>query len=324
MRSTREVPPNSAAVAGAELRAERRDLFTPVEGDTSSAPNIAPSPSAAAGPLLPGEEFSRWDRCLELLVADFLSRRHELLRLNKARKNQIEEFLRQHSGLNTSLEEAVQARIGGPEQEALQLFAHQACVFYLLQIVLLKRWVDRGQLAPDTLKLNGQTTNWLITSFLRRNAFRGMMSRHDWSFLKQNLFSWFSPTKETWEHLRLLIEAENLSHQAADFPVLLLQTLGSRSRLALLGFNPTLIDSSALWKLVLEQRAFDQRLGSYLDLDIGSERYGPVLVSGLKNGESLNALRGLSPTKELHGAWAFTDSEFERYLSEMFILWDCA
>ncbi|RZA07879.1 MAG: hypothetical protein EOP11_06485 [Proteobacteria bacterium] len=327
MRGTRDVPAKNAAPADAELRAERRDLFSPVVSETISETSadaaVHASPSAN-GALLPGEEFSRWDRCLELLVADFLNRRHELVRLNKARKNQIEEFLRLHSGLNTSIEEAVQARIGGPEQEALQLFAHQACVFHLLQIVLLKRWVDRGHLAPDTLKLNGQTTNWLITSFLRRNTFRGMMGRHDWSFLKQNLFSWFSPTKETWERLRLLIEAENLSDQAADFPVLLLQTLGSRSRLALLGFNPTLIDSSALWKLVLEQRAFDQRLDSYRDLDIGSERYGPVLVSGLKNGESLNALRGLSPTKELHGAWAFTDSEFERYLSEMFILWDCA
>jgi hypothetical protein len=310
MRGTRDVK--------AEPREERKDLFSPREAKEDDA-----SPTSANDAPFPGEEFSRWDRCLELLVADFIGRRHELVRLNKARKNQIEEFLRLHSGQNTTIEEAVQGRIGGPEQEALQLFAHQACVFHLLQIVLLKRWVDRGLVAADTFKL-GQTTNYLITSFLRRNTFRGMMGRHDWSFLKQNLFSWFSPTKETWERLRLLLEAENLSDESADFPTQLLQTLGGRSRLALLGFNPTLIDSSALWKLVLEQRAFDLRLGSYRDLDFASELSGPVLISGMKNGESLNALRELSRTKELHGAWAFTDSEFERYLSEMFILWDCA
>ena len=310
--------------AKAEPRDGMKDLF-------SSAPAVEPPVqiSLPAAPALPSEsgaseEFSRWDRCLELLVNDFISRRHELLRLNKARKNQIEEFLCTHSGHTTTLDEAVQGRMGGPEQEALQLFAHQACVFHLLQIVLLKRWIDRGHLAPDTLKLNGQTTNWLITSFLRKNTHRGMMGRHDWSFLKQNLFSWFSPSKETWERLRLLLEPENLSAESANFPARLLQTLGSRSRLALLGFNPTLIDSSALWKLLLEQRAFDLRLDSYAQLDFASEMSGPVLISGLQNGESLNALRELSRTKELHGAWAFTDSEFERYLSEMFILWECA
>jgi len=49
-----------------------------------------------------------------------------------------------------------------------------------------------------------------------------------------------------------------------------------------------------------------------------------VLVSGLGNGESLSALRALAPKRELHGVWAYTDSDFERFLSEMFILWDCA
>ena len=142
--------------AKAEPRDGMKDLF-------SSAPAVEPPVqiSLPAAPALPSEsgaseEFSRWDRCLELLVNDFISRRHELLRLNKARKNQIEEFLCTHSGHTTTLDEAVQGRMGGPEQEALQLFAHQACVFHLLQIVLLKRWIDRGHLAPDTLKLPTQ------------------------------------------------------------------------------------------------------------------------------------------------------------------------
>lgn len=302
-----------------DARDDARDSLFPSAPATAAPP--ADLPEFAS---LGANNFSRWEHCLELLVADFLSRRHELLRLNKARKNQIEDFLRQHASANTSIEDAVLGRIGGPEQEALQLFAHQACVFYLLQILLLKRWVDRSLLSEDCFKLTGQTTNYLITTFLRKNAPRGMMGRHDWSFLKQNLFSWFNPSKETWDRLRLTLAPEDLSSEGADFPARLLQTLGSRSRLALLGFNPTLIDSTALWKLVLEQRAFDLRLGSFKELDFSSEMSGPVLVSGLKNGESLNALRELSFTKELHGAWAFTDSEFERFLSEMFILWDCA
>src|SRR5690606_14835230 len=100
----------------------------------------------------------------------------------------------------------VNSRIGSPEQEALQLFAHQAGVFHLLQVILLKRWVDRGLLPADALKLGEQTLNWQITTFLRRNSPKGVMARHDWSFLKLNLFSWFSPSKETWERLRLLLE----------------------------------------------------------------------------------------------------------------------
>lgn len=286
---------------------------------------LAPSPSIpSAGSVEKDQEFSRWDRCLEVLVEEFLARKQELLRINKARKTQIESFIRARSKLHVSLEDAVQSRLGSPEQEALQLFAHQACVFHLLQIILVKRWVDRGLLPINSLKLSDQTLNWQITSFLRKNSPKGMMARHDWSFLKQNLFSWFSPSKETWERLRLLLEPVDLAAESGDFPARLLRSLGSRSRLSLLGFNPTLIDSGALWRLLLEQKAFDLRLESSASLDFSSEGSGPVLISGLKNGESLNALRELSDRKELHGAWAFTDSDFERYLSEMFILWDCA
>jgi hypothetical protein len=282
------------------------------------------SPAAEEPPPAKDHEFSRWERCLEVLVEEFLSRRQELLRLNKARKSQIESFVRAHAKSDLTLEEAVQGRLGSPGQEALQLFAHQACVFHLLQILLVKRWVDRGLLSSDCLKSNEHTLNWQITGFLKKNSPKGMMARHDWSFLKQNLFSWFSPSKDSWERLRLLLEPVNLANENADFPARLLRTLGSRSRLSLLGFNPTLVDSSSLWRLLLEQRAFDMRLESVTDLDFSSESSGPVLVSGLRNGESLNALRELSSKKELHGAWAFTDSEFERYLSELFILWECA
>ena len=56
------------------------------------------------------------------------------------------------------------------------------------------------------------------------------------------------------------------------------------------------------------------------ELDFASGKGGPVLICGLGNGESLSALRALSPKRELHGVWAYTDSDFERYLSEMLVL----
>lgn len=290
------------------------------------SPNAPASSAAADAPSapMPEPEFDRWERCLELLVGEFLLRKFELLKLNKARRDKIEEFIRERAKVETTLENAVQSRLGCPEHEALQLFAHQVCVFHLLQVLLLKRWVDRDLVSADSLKLSGQTLNWQITSFLKKNCRNGVMQRHDWSFLKQNLFSWYSPTRETWERLRLLLEPANLAGESGDFPARLLRSLGSHTRLSLLGFNPSLIDSGALWSLLLEQKAFDLRLESMEQLDIASETSGPVLLSGLRNGESLNSLRELARGKELHGAWAFTDSDFERYLSEMFILWECA
>lgn|GEM_PF-6210947 len=282
-----------------------------------------PAPSIPQ-PVKSEPEFSRWEHCLDLVVEDFLVRKSELSRLNKARKEQIEEYLRLHSKSEITLEQAVQGRVGSPEQEALQLFAHQAAVFQLLQILLVKRWVDRGLLSENCLKPSGHTLNWQITSFLKRNSRQGLIGRHDWSFLKQNIFSWYSPLKETWDRIRLLLEPVNLSQEASDFPPRLLRSLGTRSRLSLLGFSPALIDSHALWQLLLEQKACDERLNSAEELDFASGSSGAIVVSGLGNGESLNSLRELSRKKELHGVWAYTDSDFERFLSEMFILWDCA
>jgi hypothetical protein len=266
-------------------------------------------------------EFSRWVRCLDLLVEEFLQRKAELLRLNKARREQIENFLRTHTKEEVSLEKSVQARVGSPEQEALLLFAHQVAVFQLLQILLVKRWGDRGLLSESALPPGSHTLNWQITGFLKR---KGLIGRHDWSFLKQNLFSWYSPTKETWERLRLLLEPVSLAQEDSEFPARLLRALGERSRLSLLGFHSALIDSRALWQLLLEQKAADERLPSIDGLDFATGRSGPILVSGLGMGESLHSLRSLTRGRELHGVWAYSDSDFERYLSEMYLLWDCA
>jgi hypothetical protein len=281
----------------------------------------APAPVAAP---TPEPEVSRWQRCLDLLVEEFLTRKAELARLNKARREQIEVYLRHHSKTEVTLEKAIQGRYGSPEHEALQLFAHQSAVFQLLQILLVKRWVDRDLLPADSLKPSGHTLNWQITTFLKKCSKSNPLGRHDWSFLKQNLFSWYSPLQETWERIRLLLEPVDLAEESSDFPARLFHDLGSHSRLALLGFAPRLVDEHALWRLLLEQKVADDRLATIDDLPFASGAGGPILVSGLGNGESLSSLRALAPKRELHGVWAYSDSDFERYLSEMLILWDCS
>lgn len=269
-------------------------------------------------------DFARWDHCLELLVEEFLLRKEELKRLNKARRLQIEQFLAAKAGAEVSLESAVQSRIGSNEHEALRLFSYQASVFHLLQILLLKRWTDTGLITEKNSNGPEQTINWQITSFLKRNVAKKMLGRHDWSFLKQNIYSWFAPSQETRERLRLMLEPVNLAKFDGDFPAHFLQEMGLRTRLSLLGFTPSSIDSTSLWRLLLEQKVHDQRLPSLEQLNFASPTSGALLVSGLRNGESLNSLRSLTSSKELHDVWAFTDSEFERYLSEIFILWDSA
>ncbi len=267
-------------------------------------------------------DADRWQHCLDILVEDFLLRKNDIARLNKARREQLEDFLSNQMGSAVSLEAALQAKLGSPAQEALLLFAHETAVFHLLQILLVKRWVDQNQLDEKALAPSPQTLNWIITGFLKKNSPKGMMGRHDWSFLKQNLFSWYTPSKEAWERVRLLISTVNLSQEPSDFPARVLECMADRSRLALLGLQSPLFDAKALWRLLLEQKAHDLRQPEW-DFASASAN-GSILMSGLRNGESINALRELSSSKELHGVWAYTNSDLERYLSEISILWSSA
>lgn len=290
-------------------------------------PTQSPDPTKKQEPIpnstpTADSEMERWEHCLSLLVEDFLERRGEISKLNKARKSQIEELLCAETKSQIKLEEAISARVGSTEQEALQLFAYQVAVFHFLQILLMKRWVDLGLILEDPLAPNKQTMNWQITSFLKKNCPKRMMGRHDWSFLKQNLYSWYSPTKEVIERLRMLLQTVNLSRESAVFPVRLLRTLGSKTRLGLLGFSPSLIDTKSLWSLLLEQKSHDMRMDSIDQLPI--ENSGAILISGLCRGDGINALREFFPNREINGIWAFTNNDLERYLSEILILWASA
>jgi hypothetical protein len=320
----------SSPVVGS-LAANNKEVATrpqqSVEGEMGDLfSNLGKPDSVAAAPTLPQEAetiLGRLEHGLDTLVAEFLTRRLELLRLNKARRDQIEAFLRSSSGTAIALEQVVHSRPGSNEHQALLHFAQQACVFQLLQVLLVKRWVDRGLIAQEPVKAGtGHALNWQITSFLRRNAPKGVIGRHDWSFTKQNIFSWYTPSRETLDNLQRLLAPVNLSRESSDFPARLLRSLGSRKTVPLIG-APPLIDARALWRLLLEQRAFDLRLNSSSRLDFSPETSGAVLVSGLGQGECLNSLRELTFQRELNGVWAFTDSEFERFLAEIFLLWDC-
>jgi hypothetical protein len=268
------------------------------------------------------EEFSKLERCQDLLVEEFLTRKQELLRLNRERKNQILDFFQKRIQKEISLEDAVFSRIGSPEHEALLLFAHQASLFQLLQTLLIKKWNDKNLLSPSKNDGKDQTINWQIISFLKKNSPKGIIQRHDWSFLKLNLYSWFSPSAEVKERLRLLLEGSNFQGQDGEYLVGFVRFLGSRNRLSQVGIHPNLVSSKLTWKILLAFKNFHE--GKESGPLLSPESTGSILVSGLKNGETLNALRDLSENNMLQGVWAFTDSDFERYLSEIIILWESA
>lgn len=278
--------------------------------------NIESSQEASA------EDFSRWERCLDLLVEEFLLRKLEILKLNKARRDQIEEFIRTETKLNLNLNDILHARLGSEAHSALMLFANLLCIFNFLQVLLVKRWADKGLIEKESFLSGKQTLNWIITDFIKKRSAKGLVEKDDWAFIKANLFSWFMPSKESWERLKLLLEPANLSLEAEDLPARMLCSFQRSRNLSISGVASDGLGSENLWQILFEQRASDLKLNPSEKFCLFPETQGPVLVSGLKNGESLSALRNISGQPSAAFTWAFTDDQFERFLSEIGLLWN--
>ncbi len=285
----------------------RESLKALLQKDTSTSPkNNPPSPTM------------EWEHCLDLLVDDFLTRRSELLRLNKARKTQIENSIRRFSDTTSSLEEILQSRVGSQENEGLNLFAYEIAVFQLLQILLLKRWSDLSLLDESDNDSAKHTVNWRITSFLKKRG-RRIIQKHDWSFLKQNCYSWFSPAHTTSQSIWSVLSKLDLGKAGSHFLLETLHQISARSRLSIIGFAPKLIGPKESWELFLEYLRTQRNMDS--GVSITGDISNPLLISGLVNGDSLNSLQNLLTEKSLEGVWAFTNSEFQRFLTEINLLW---
>ena len=115
---------------GLNAREGLKDLLLRPQNLQESPHSKTPLAQDSSAVFKTDPNLHRWERCLALLVEDFISRKGDLLRLNKARREQIEAYLRSYSGNEISLEKATQGRLGSPEQEALQLFASQCAAFH--------------------------------------------------------------------------------------------------------------------------------------------------------------------------------------------------
>lgn len=276
-------------------------------------PNLQNLPSPTPAPVT--NAALHWENCLQILVDDFCAKKGELLKLNKARRTQIEIALQKYNDLPPpiTLEQLHGARPGSKEHEAFIHFAFETAAFQLLQILLLKRWVDLGMMPADLLQNNEHTLNWKITSFLKKHYPKRLLQKNEWRFLKQNIYSWHSPSKEAWQRVRLHIAPLSLENAAEDFPIQILFHACGPHRMAALGISKHMPLAEFSWKLLLKFLSFEEQKGVCT--------VSPILIAGLAQGQSLVAFEKTSHRRDLQRVLGFTENDFEHFLTEILLLW---
>ncbi|MCO5144238.1 MAG: hypothetical protein M9962_14205 [Oligoflexia bacterium] len=286
----------------------------------SSATNKITTENSTANQVI-SESSSRWEHCLDILRDDFLSRKSELLKLNRARKAQIESHLTSESLPKFEIEKAVSSRQGSLENEALLSFATQTSLFHLLQYLVVKRLTDKGLIQYKPIDSEQYSVNWLITSYLKTKNPKGLLAKHEWSFLKQNIFSWFSPSLETRSRVSLILGSDNFANLSADFPFLIISQIRSASRFSNLGLEspPEFIELQ--WNLL---RTFLNESMSINGLGSHPQSISSMVLSGLQSGKTVAGLKSVFGSSSPDDILAFGENVFDRYLSELMVLWDHA
>jgi hypothetical protein len=186
-----------------ENREGLKELIAPLSRsipltNKKAGPKPSHDPSESEGP---SEAFALWERCFEVILEEAASRCGEMLRLNRARRLQIEKRLESLGGPQAlGLEAAIQSRVGTPEHHSLQRFVNELALFHLFQFLL---WRRLGGEAKDQENTN---LPFSLQKLIRhgKNA-ASPLSSHDPRFLKQNLFSWFHLSQQTLDRLALFL-----------------------------------------------------------------------------------------------------------------------
>jgi len=262
-------------------------------------------------------EDPRWENCIKILVEDFSKKKNELQKLNKVRKEQIEltiaKYYKSNSPSKFQLDQLTNAKIGSAEYEAFIHFAYETAIFQLTQILLLKRWADLNLITEDSLTKNTQTINWKITSFLKKHHPKKLLQRNEWRFLKQNIYSWYTPSNEAWERIRLYLLPLKLDAENDSF---LIQTIFSclgNKRAQGLGFSLQTSIIEFAWRLVLKIQSVDNLNTKHTS--------SPVLVAGLAHGQSLLTFQKISQQTNTQQLLGFTSNDLEHFIAEILLLW---
>ncbi len=245
---------------------------------------------------------TRWKHLLEILVQDFLVRKHEVSRLDKGRRERIERELQGTS--NVPLAQFLESKVGTSENLALLRFSHELAFFHLLQILLVKRLSDLKLL--KSAGSSQATPNWLLTHYIKSRTSRPIQGRSEWAFLKQNLFSWFSPSSDTWERIRLALG--NLPLE--ETPLSILEAIEDSSPIGIACENGDSLPLNSAWEILIRARCHDTG-----ESVISQE---PVLAFGTGAARAALGLKMVSPNTPL---WLAPSSELEQFLAEITLLW---
>lgn len=257
---------------------------------------------------------------LNLLSQDFLVRKQEVLRLDKKRKEKIEQIIQRYARSSLSLSELLDSRASTQENRGLHLFVLELSLFHLAQTMLVKRLMEAKAWEHDDE--NHRTLNWQLTQYLKKISPKGMLGRGDWGFLKQNSYSWFAPSDATMKEIWRLLNSVPPSEFSGAFIPQLMSGLSLEKELLPLGMNHWIPASKDLWQLLLDMRCQDQCIENAQQLGLSGGNYASVAIVGMRNGEALEGINSLFHHGELPTISCHSSNDLEQFFSEMSLLWN--
>ncbi len=265
----------------------------------------------------------RWSNCLARLQNDFLSRKNEILKLNPGRKSQIETRLQVLSKAEkrAPLEKYLSTGSSTEEKAALKLFAVESSILQLFQFLLFKRWCDTGQIETKSMRDSLARLNWQISTHLRTLMPARLLDKNTWAFLRINIYSWFSPSQETWDFLIDQLNSFDTTAAKQDFFGTIFDQIDSSELKEIFPFSSSSLYSKLSWEVLLRQKCLDENLANQAQLNLGKTPNRKVVIRGSSGGQALPALLSMQSPSALDGVFSFVRSEIELYVAELSLLW---
>lgn len=265
---------------------------------------------------------SVWEKCLFLLVNDFLDNRRELLRLNPGRRKEIEVYLHQLGGIEsrTPLEVFLSSASSTREGSAFLRFAWEVSVLLFFQFLLLKRWTDQGRIPKESFLSSSKRVNWLISQYSKTNSSGRFLGRQSWGFLRINRYSWFNCSARSWDRMNSLCADLSLKDASGSLLNSILLEIKSNEEFSHVRGLEYPTHSMAVYELLSCLKRSDEDPSLLRSLQYGL-RSDSTMVCGLLHGQAMTSVASVDGINALDNTVAVSVSEFEQYISEVQVLW---
>ena len=265
------------------------------------------------------ESSNLWAQCFLNLSEEFLQEREKLLRLNPSRRKLVQEHLIKLSKTkeNPSLKRFIESTPSDPLYKGMQFFSWEITIFYMFEFLLLKRWVDQGEI--DKMPESPSQLSGAIRSHIKERSAEKVLQLKQWHFLNINIYSWYQPGKHVWLDLKNLARKVNISKESIDFVRRIL--LKEKPILKRIGMDCNHGYTELAWELLLKQRQLDERVTIQKFPSI--HRRSSSIVAGLSGGQALSSLQNIASTYSMPSQiYALADTNLEIFLGEMLYLWN--